>query len=642
MRSRHAPVGSEPTLELIAEAFGAAPIPAAIVVCAEPARPVFEAVNDALCELVGRDRDDLMSQSPSDVIVGVDDLPGWLTAGATGAGVEAHCRHAGGHRIAVVLTRAALGGSSPPAAILQVQEVARDEQLERALRESEHRLRELVDNVNALIYVKRADGHFILVNRHFEEMFGVGREDARTRTYYDFFPPSIAAVYTAHDRRVLETGEAMQFEEPRTDGGAWLSVKFPLVDEDGRPYAVGGISTDITPRRRMEAAIREAKDDAEGANRAKSEYLSRMSHELRTPLNSILGLGQLLQMERLPPSAADCVDRIVSAGRHLLALINDALDISRIEEGRQSLSIEPLHVCDPLIEALDLIAPIAREREIEIVRDLHGGLFRFVLADYQRLKQVFLNVVTNAVKYNRTRGSVRVSFASGPGDHLRVRIADTGPGLSPEQIAKVFQPFERLAADRTEIEGTGLGLALSRALIEAMGGEIGVEESLVGGGTVFYVDLVLTDKPDEVEPESFFRGAEAAATPASLAAGTVLYIEDNLANLDLVERIFARVGAVTLIPAMQGRLGIELAKRHRPDLILLDLHLPDVEGDEVLAQLKGDEATRGVPVIVLSADATPGQIARLKEGGAADYITKPIDVPAFLEAVRRELQEAPS
>jgi len=525
-------------------------------------------------------------------------------------------------------------------AVVQVVELTARRAVERALRESEQRVQDLVDNVGALIYIKSADGRFLLVNRHFEKIFGVSRQEAPQRTNYDFFPPEVAEIYSSNDRRVLETGVSMEFEEPRAEGGAWLSLKFPLFDDEGSIYAVGGISTDITDRSRAEAAIRQARDEAERANRAKSEFLSRMSHELRTPLNSILGFGQLLQLEQLPRGSRESVDRIVKAGRHLLALINEVLEISRIEAGAALSTVEPVHACLPLTEALDLVRPLAAERDIEIVQDLHAGLYQFVLADHQRLKQVLLNILSNAIKYNRLGGRVLVDFSRLADGRLRFRVADTGYGIDPGDVDKAFLPFDRLGADRTRTEGTGLGLALSRSLVEAMGGTIGVERTVRGEGTTFFVDLAVAENP-HLEPEKLVgRSVDPADGQVSLGVGKILYIEDNLSNLDLVQGLFARIAKVRMIPAVQGQLGIELATRHRPDLILLDLHLPDLDGDEVLKRLHGDDRTRDIPVIVLSADATPAQVARLKRLGALEYLTKPIDVPLFIEAVRRALDKA--
>ena len=305
------------------------------------------------------------------------------------------------------------------------------------------------------------------------------------KTNYDIVSPETAAVYTANDRRVIEAGIPIHFEEPKSagDSGTWLSLKFPLFDEDGQPYAVAGISTDITERKTAEAAVRQAKDEAERANRAKSDFLSRMSHELRTPLNSILGFGQLLQLEPLPAGATDSVDRIVNAGRHLLALINEVLEISRIEAGRQPLAGRAgalLRTAAPRRStSCARWRPDATSRSSRISTP---GLYEFVLADYQRLKQVLLNVLTNAVKYNRPGGTVRIVLQVLPDRRLRYRFADTGRGIAPEDLERAFLPFERLDADSTDAEGTGLGLALSKGLIDAMGGAIGVERSVTGRG----------------------------------------------------------------------------------------------------------------------------------------------------------------
>ena len=278
-------------------------------------------------------------------------------------GVDGFVAVCGEERIPVTLRVGIVQASEsvPELVLVQVNELIHRRQMERALRESEQRVQDLVDNVDALIYIKSADGRYLLINRHFEETFGIRRDDPVVKTNYDIVSPETAAVYTANDRRVIEAGIPIHFEEPKSagDSGTWLSLKFPLFDEDGHPYAVAGISTDITERKTAEAAVRQAKDEAERANRAKSDFLSRMSHELRTPLNSILGFGQLLQLEPLPAGATDSVDRIVNAGRHLLALINEVLEISRIEAGRQPLQVEPVHCCGPLTEALDLVRPLA-------------------------------------------------------------------------------------------------------------------------------------------------------------------------------------------------------------------------------------------------------------------------------------------
>jgi PAS domain S-box-containing protein len=616
------------------------PTPTAVLDTTDPCRLVIVSANDALCSLLDRSSDELAGTPLASVTVGADDLQVLLVTQGIAHRLETWCVDSRGRHIPILLDGAAV--DDPPAtAIVQLNEPG-DGNVERALRESEKRLQEIADNATALIYLKRTDGRYMFINRRYETLLGLTRDDAVGRTDFDLWPPDIAAAYTSADRAVSSARQPLELEEPipTEDGrfGMWLSLKFPLFDETGELYGVGGISTDISERNRAQAAIREARDEAERANQAKSEFLSRMSHELRTPLNSILGFGQLLRLDKLPPNAVEGVDRILSAGRHLLALINEVLDISRIEAGAQAISVEPVHVCDPIVEACELVRPLAAEHGVELARDLHNCLYRYVVADYQRLKQVLLNVLMNAVKYNRPNGMVTVS-GEVHGSKLRVLVTDTGIGIKQEDVPKAFQPFERLHADRLQAEGTGLGLALSRSLMEAMGGTIGLQRSVVDRGSVFYVELPLTDPPSAVEPPAPVALATGRSGPTSLAGQTVLCVEDNLANLEVIRGVFSHAGEPVLLPAIQGQLGVELAKLHIPDVILLDLHLPDMNGEEVLRRLKGDPRTRDIPVVVLSADATPSQRERLIEQGAADYVTKPIEIDVFLPAVQRAMEK---
>jgi len=380
--------------------------------------------------------------------------------------------------------------------------------------------------------------------------------------------------------------------------------------------------------RKQAEADRLARQAAEAANRAKSEFLSRMSHELRTPLNAIIGFGQLMEMDAVTPEQRESVDQILRAGRHLLNLINEILDIARIEAGRLSLSIEPVALQEIVAECQDLIRPAAAQRRI--VLDLQSSLdSQVVMADRQRLKQVLLNLLSNAVKFNADGGRVALSCDPGVAGQLRIRVTDTGPGISPEHLIKLFTPFERLGAGQTGIEGTGLGLALSKSLVEAMNGVIGVE-STIGRGSTFWVELPIAKETAEPRSEEPTTGAAAGVASAKRAL-TVLYIEDNLSNLKLLERVMARRPDVRLLTAMQGRLGLDLARQHRPDLILLDLDLPDVRGDQVLRTLRDDATTGDIPVVMLTATATPGEIDRLLDSGARAYLTKPFDVKALFK-----------
>ena len=387
---------------------------------------------------------------------------------------------------------------------------------------------------------------------------------------------------------------------------------------------------------RENAERRRAELEADRANAAKSEFLSRMSHELRTPLNAILGFAQLLEMDDLAPHQRENVAPILAGGYHLLELINEVLDISRIESGRIQLSPEAVPVETVLRETLDLIQPLAADSNVNVLGQYSQE--RHVKADHQRLKQVLLNLLTNAVKYNRRGGTVTVSYADAGIGRLRISVSDTGPGISLEMRERLFVPFDRLGAERQGIEGTGLGLVLSRRLVEAMGGTLGLD-STVGQGSTFWVDLALVEAPAG-QP-----GREHEVTVPRQErwepAATVLYVEDNLSNLTLIERALAAHRNVKLLPAMQGRIGLDLAREHHPDLILLDLHLPDIHGVEVLDRLRAEPETREIPVIVISADATQGQIQRLRAAGARDYLTKPLDIAKLLKIVDEVLTTRP-
>jgi len=333
-----------------------------------------------------------------------------------------------------------------------------------------------------------------------------------------------------------------------------------------------------------------------------------------------------MEMEGLRPDQAESVEHILRAGRHLLDLINEVLDISRIESGRLQVSLEPVAVSETLGAAMDLVRPSAGARRITLSLTAVAEE-RHVLADRQRLQQVFLNLLSNAVKYNRVGGEVWISCEDGADGALQIRVRDTGPGIAPDKLERLFTPFDRLGAEATDVEGTGLGLTLSKHLVEVMGGTMAVESS-VGDGSTFSVELPVVPPPTEA------LGDLAARIPlpadANGKAGVVLYIEDNPANLLLVERVLERRPKMKLLSALQGGLGFELAREHQPDLILLDLHLPDVSGDEVLGRLIAEPRTREIPVVMLSADATPGQVDRLLAAGARAYLTKPLDVRKLL------------
>ncbi len=373
--------------------------------------------------------------------------------------------------------------------------------------------------------------------------------------------------------------------------------------------------------------LAEAKAEAVRADRAKGEFLSAMSHDLRTPLNAILGFGQLLELSKLGQPDRDSVEQILRAGRQLLAMIDDILEFTRVDSGRLTLAIEPIVVKEAVREAMDLVRMQAVEGGVLLEWPSGADPGLAVLADRRRLVQVLLNLLVNAVKFSRKGGTVTVAAEPLGEERARIIVRDTGIGISPERIPRIFEPFEADPDGRSGSRSIGLGLAVGSRLVRAMGGSISVE-SQVGSGTAFSLDLPRADSP--ITAGSFPGSAE---TGADRSVPTILYIEDNLPNITLVQRLLGRHGDVRMLAAMQGRLGLELAREHLPDLILLDLRLPDVTPEEMLRELKADTRTRDIPVVMLSSEETPSRMGEMRALGASDYLTKPINVAAFLATV---------
>ena len=481
--------------------------------------------------------------------------------------------------------------------------------------------------------IRLADQLVTYVSPNVERIFGLTQDDVvapdlpASRLHPDDVPVRAAAMERlaegASDRETLE----YRFRSG-DDVYRWISVTLAAeIDDDGRVVAVLVYTVDVDDRWRVEDSRREAQAATEAANRAKSEFLSRMSHELRTPLNAVLGFGQLLEIDELSDAQRDAVDHILKGGRHLLDLINEVLDISRIEAGELSLSPEPVLAVELVQDAVDLMRPLADQRGMQLVVDSSGVCDCYVFADRQRAKQVLLNLLSNAVKYNRPRGSVAVSCEQPDATRVCISVADTGMGIPAERLGLLFTPFERLGAEQTGEEGTGIGLALSKRLAEAMGGTLAAASTL-GQGSTFTVELPRVEGP--VERYERLNGAIEPAVEPAARRRVVLHIEDNLSNLTLIERVLAQRPGVEVIAAMHGRLGLELAREHRPALVLLDLHLPDMGGEQVLQRLRDDPATASIPVVIVSADATPGHVQRLLGAGATAYLTKPVDVRELL------------
>jgi PAS domain S-box-containing protein len=535
--------------------------------------------------------------------------------------------------------------SAAEGVVINSRDITERKEAEAALRQSEEHFRTLIENSYDLVQVLDVRGQIEYTGPSVSRLLGYTADEIVGGTVADFIHPEDQEHASDFVRKLLAdpgTSRSLEYRVRHRDGSwRWLETYGRTLTTNGEPSGVVANARDVTERKESEEALQAAMREAERANRAKSEFLSRMSHELRTPMNSILGFAQLLARRDLPPDQARSLDHILKAGRHLLNLINEVLDISRIEANRHHLSVEPVRVQSAVDEAVSLIRPLAAQHGCEVdPSPIAPGIY--VHADRQRLAQILLNLLSNAVKYNRPGGRVWVTCDPVLDDDARVTafylgVNDTGPGIPADRIDELFVPFARLGAEQSEVEGTGLGLALSSRLAEAMGGELSVS-STPGVGTTFRLTLIAAEDPLHRLPEEAVQPAPRGPEDVGRAA-TVLYIEDNLANLTLIETILAGRPEITLVPALQGRLGLDLACQHAPDLILLDLHLPDIPGDEVLARLRGQEATRDTPVVIISADATPRRIARLREAGVHAYLTKPLDVDEFLETLDSALAQ---
>ena len=380
-----------------------------------------------------------------------------------------------------------------------------------------------------------------------------------------------------------------------------------------------------------------AMEEARSANYAKSAFLSSMSHELRTPLNAILGFAQILSSDRLPSTLAqkkEFAGHILKSGRHLLTLINEILDLAKVESGTVNLSLEPVALDAILLECRDMIAPLASQRGIGMT--FPDACPLNVLADRTRLKQILLNLLSNALKYNREHGEVRIACAPQPGGRVRISVRDTGMGLDGEQVALLFQPFNRLGQEGGTEEGSGIGLVVTKRLVELMDGHIGVS-SEAGVGSTFWIELrAAASVPEPVSP-GLPRPDLAGALLDNSAPVTLLYVEDNPANLTLVEEIVRYCPQLQLLTARDGRLGVEMARSHLPQLILMDINLPHINGTDALQLLRADPRTAHIPVIALTANAMPGDVERSMAMGFYRYLTKPINLEEFTEAINSTL-----
>jgi PAS domain S-box-containing protein len=561
---------------------------------------------------------------------------------AMGAGLSLQARRRDGSTFPVEVSLAADFGNGDSLAIAAVRDVSEQRAVEAALRESETQLRQLAENIDTVITLRQIDPpRYLYTSPGMRKLTGWAGEDLIAD------PSLISALVHPDDRDRMSAmlfGDAhagktvsAEYRIVRADAEIrWVRTSAaPVPNPHGPPERIVTTTEDITERVEAREALQAAELAARAANDAKNDFLSRMSHELRTPLNAVLGFGQLLEHHLNGTDQAEYARHVVRAGRHLLDLINEVLDIARIEAGEMSVSPEPVSVEMIIDETAQLMQPLAASAGVDLV--VAGGPSgAYALADRQRLRQILLNLISNGIKYNHEGGSVWLSWATEDGQPPSITVKDDGPGIAPDLHGRLFTPFDRLGAEASGVEGTGVGLAVTRGLVELMNGELSFE-SRVGHGTSFAVSLPPTHEPVAPAQEQA-RHLEMHGS-ARAGSASVLYIEDNEPNVRVMESLLELRPEWRLIHAGLASLGIDLARAHQPDLILLDVHLPDGSGLDVLEALKRDKATAHTQVVVLSADASQQQVRRLLAAGAARYITKPLDlseVLALLDAVAAE------
>ena len=525
-----------------------------------------------------------------------------------------------------------------------LKEIEYRKQTEKALSESEKSYRSVVENVNEIIFQTDAEGLWIFLNKSWENVTGFSVSESLGKPFLGFVHPDDRERSNALFLPLINREKEYCRHEVRyltKDGGfRWIEVFARLgLNDDNEITGTYGTLQDITERKKTDEIIQNARFEAEKANLAKSEFLSRMSHELRTPMNSILGFAQLLEYGDLDPKQRKSIGYILRSGRHLLELINEVLDISRIETGHLTIQQEPIAINRLNQEILDIIMPMASERLIrmEISTTLDDQCL--VNSDNQRLKQVLLNLVNNAIKYNRTGGSVFIHSELKQPDAnrtpmVRIAVIDTGIGISEKDLPNIFTPFERIGAEKTGIEGTGLGLAVVKQIMQALGGNCGVESTL-GEGSNFWIELPqLTDTRElnKISDQPY------TTLDASTNSGIVLYIEDNGSNFELVEQFLSvQRNNIRLLTSIYGKMAVPMSKKYHPDLILLDLNLPDMDGIKVLERLKSDQHTCTIPVVVISADAMTERFESLMKAGAKQYLTKPLNLNELLQVIDKYL-----
>jgi PAS domain S-box-containing protein len=519
---------------------------------------------------------------------------------------------------------------------------AEQKRLDQRLRDQQFYTRSLIEsNIDALMTTDPS-GIITDINRQMESLTGCTRDELIGAPFKNYFTDPERA--EAGIKLVLLEKKVTNYElTARARDGKKTVVSYnatTFYDRDRILQGVFAAARDVTELKRFERTLQDknieleiAKSAAEQANLAKSDFLSSMSHELRTPLSAILGFAQMMEIDTPPPtpSQVENITQILQAGWHLLKLINEILDLAVIESGKVSLSPEPVLLAEVMLDCQTMIEPQAQKRGVRVTFP-KCKIPYFVSADRTRLKQVLINLLSNAIKYNRAGGTVVVDSTSSTPGRTRITVEDTGEGLPQEKLAQLFQPFNRLGQESGSEEGTGIGLVVTKRLVELMGGTIGVE-SVVGAGSTFWIELSSAAAPQLAVDRAQYTAVARAQVQHGGPLRTVLYVEDNPANLKLVEKLIARRPDLRLLSAVNGHLGVDLARTSQPDVILMDINLPGISGIEALKILRQDPATAHIPAIALTANAMERDVQKGLKAGFLLYLTKPIKVNAFMGAL---------
>ncbi|HWV98600.1 MAG TPA: PAS domain S-box protein, partial [Candidatus Acidoferrum sp.] len=526
---------------------------------------------------------------------------------------------------------------------------AEQEKLDQRLRDQQFYTRSLIEsNIDAIMTTDPA-GIITDINKQMEALTGCTRDELIGAPFKNYFTDpqraETAIKLVLREKKVTNYELTARARDAKETVVSYNATTF--YDRDRKLQGVFAAARDVTELKRFEQTLQQknvelegAKSAAEKANLAKSDFLSSMSHELRSPLNAILGFAQLMDTASPVPAPAqkESIDQILKAGWHLLNLINEILDLARVESGKLSLSLEPTALDDVLRECQAMIEPQAQKQGITITFP-QSHIPYFVIADRTRLKQVLINLLSNAIKYNQAGGVVVVDCCASIPERVRISVKDTGAGLPAEKLAQLFQPFNRLGQEAGGQEGTGIGLVVAKQLIELMGGVIGVE-STVGAGSVFWFDMVAAVEPQLVVDSSQSLAPVPSPVPNGPRLRTVLYVEDNPANLKLVEQLVARRPDLRLLSAGDGTAGLSLARTYIPEVILMDINLPGISGIETLRLLREDPLTARITVAAVSANAMPRDIEKGMQAGFFSYLTKPIKVKEFMEMLDAALEHA--